>query len=376
MRHGDIEPEQVWESPLRVASALRNVPSSPLVELASGIDALYVSGRANLTPELIEMLAESRAAAEVAGGPIHIKFGGEFVRINPRALLRYKYWLSHPCGEIGISPKEKIPAIRIQPKAEFLHGASPLGAIKWFQEMIEREVGSMVMTASRLDVFADFQGWDLCAEDRERFICRADDIVTRESARAFSGFEIGRRKTNTVMCRIYDKTVQIKQLGLGHWPDIWGEKFDPDQRVLRVEFEINRTGLKQFGVDTPFDAIEKASGIWLGATNDWLSLRTPTSDETRSRWPVDPSWEVIQGAKFASGAFGIKRVYDGRKRGEMSKLLPGTRGYLSSVGAVAGVRTLNETLNVIARLIREEEAKGTESFESRTSRKYAQWETP
>ena len=91
---------------------------------------------------------------------------------------------------------------------------------------------------------------------------------------------------------------------------------------------------------------------------------------------MDPSWEVIQQASFASGAFGIKRIYDGRKRGELARLLPGTRGFLSSLGAVAGVRTLNETLNVAARLIREAEAKGTESFESRTSRKFAQWESP
>jgi len=376
MRHAEPEPLDNREPSLRADSAVRYVHSTPIVELASGIDALYVSGRANLTPELIENLAESRAAAEVAGGPIHIKFGGEFVRINPRALGQYKFWLSHPCGEIGISPKEKIPSVRIQPKAEFLHGASPLKTVEWFREVIEREVGPMVLTTTRLDVFADVQGWNLCAEDRDRFVCRADDIVTRESGRTFTGFEIGRRSTNTIMCRIYDKTVQIKQAALGYWPDIWGENFDPNQRVLRVEFEINRTGLKQFGANSPFEAIDKAPGIWLGASTDWLSLRVPTGDETRSRWPVDPTWNVIHRAKFASGAFGIRRIYDGRKRGEMAKLLPGTRGYLSSVGAVAGVRTLNETLDVISKLIRDEEAKGSETFESRTSRKSAQWETP
>jgi hypothetical protein len=112
-----------------------------LIELASGIDALYVSGRANLTPEFIVMLTESRAAAEVAGGPIHIGFGGELVRINPRAMGRYKFWLSHAYGEIGITPRNGIPTIRIQPKAEYLHRASPPSAIAWFQEFIEREVG-------------------------------------------------------------------------------------------------------------------------------------------------------------------------------------------------------------------------------------------
>ena len=232
------------------------------------------------------------------------------------------------------------------------------------------------MTASRLDVSADFQNWELCAEDQVRFIYRADDIVTRENGRTFTGFEFGRRKTNTVVYRIYDKIVQIQQLGIGYWPDFWGAKYDPNQRVMRVEFEINRTGLGQFGADSPFDAIEKTAGIWLGVTNDWLTLRTPSGDATRSHWPIESSWEDIQRASFVSGAFGIKRMYDGRKRGELARLLPGARGFLSSIGAAAGVRTLNEALDVAWKLIREEEAKGTESFESRTSRQFAQRESP
>ena len=162
-------------------------------------------------------------------------------RIHPRAMGRYKFWLSHPCGEIGLSPRDKIPAIRIQPKAEFLHASSPFSAIQWFQNLVEREVGPIVMTASRLDIFADFQGWSLCAEDRERFVCRADDIVTREIGRTFTGFEIGRRKTNTIMCRIYDKTVQTKPVGFGYLLDIWGEQFDPG----RGSCELNLKSIEQ-----------------------------------------------------------------------------------------------------------------------------------
>jgi hypothetical protein len=234
----------------------------------------------------------------------------------------------------------------------------------------------VVLTASRLDVFADFQGWEVNAEDRRRFVCRADDVATRENRMTFTSFEFGRRTSNTVMTRIYDKTIQMVEAGADYWRDIWGSNFDPTQRVIRIEFEINRTGLVQFGVNSPFDAIEKAACIYKSIATEWISLRIPTADGTRSRWPVEPSWEQVQQATFTAEAFGIKRIYAGRKRGEMANLLPGARGYLSSVGAVAGVRTLDESIAVAARLIREAEANGTETFESRLSRKFARWETP
>jgi len=376
MRLVDPDTPGEQEPALRAASSTSDVLRSDVVELASGIDALYVSGHAEVPPALLERLEEARAASMVAGGPIHIKFSGEHVRINPRAFLKYKYWLSHAYGEIGVSPSGSMPPIRFQPKAEYLHAVTPWVAMQWFLDFMQREVGPMMMKASRLDVFVDVQGWTLDGDDRHRFVSRAKEVTTHEDGTAFSGFEFGRRKTNTVMLRIYDKTVHMQKEGLGQWLEIWGEKFNPEDRVLRVEFEINRTGLSEFGVETPFDAIEMAPGIFKGLARDWISLRVPTSDATRSRWPIDPAWKVIMQPTFTAKAFGIKRIYGARRQGELGRLLPQLRGFVTSVAAIEGGLPLPAALKRVERLIRDAESKGSESFESRTSRKTARWELP
>jgi hypothetical protein len=291
-------------------------------------------------------------------------------------MLKYKYWLSHAYGEIGVSPSESIPPIRFQPKAEFLHAVSPKMAMEWFVGFMEREVGPMVIKASRLDVFVDVQGWRLDGDDRHRFVSRAKEVTTHEDRDAFSGFEFGRRKTNTIMLRIYDKTLQVRKDGLKQWLEIWGDKFNPDDRVLRVEFEINRTGLSQFGVESPFEAIEKAPGIFKGLARDWISLRVPGSDGTRSRWDIDPAWRVIMNPTFSQSAFGIKRIYGARRQGELERLLPQLRGFVSSVAAIEGGLPLPLALERVERLIRDAESKGSESFDSRTSRKTARWALP
>lgn len=252
MRLVDPDTQGELEPALRAVSSASSVRRSGVVELASGIDALYVSAHAAIPSALLERLEESRSTSMVAGGPIHIKFSGEQVRINPRALLKYRYWLSHAYGEIGVSPSGLMPPIRFQPKAEYLHAVSPQVAMEWFLDFMQREVGPMVMKASRLDLFVDVQGWALDGDDRHRFVSRAKEVTTHEDGDAFSA----------------------------------------------------------------------------------------------------------------------------RRQGELVKLLPQLRGYVSSVAAIEGGLPLPLALERVGRLIRDAEAKGSESFESRTSRKTARWELP
>lgn len=100
------------------------------------------------------------------------------------------------------------------------------------------------MTASGLDLYADWQGWDLVSENRHQFMGRASRRDTHEEDGTLTGFEFGRRKTATLAARIYDKTLQVHEKGLDWWPAVWGPAFDPANRIWRVEFEFGREGLR------------------------------------------------------------------------------------------------------------------------------------
>ena len=105
--------------------------------------------------------------AKVPGRP-----GGRRCRVRNGALQlgKYRYCLKHRNGQSRAHTGARgLPAIRIQPRAEFLHGVGPEAVVEWFRKVLEKEFGFVWLTVSRVDIFADVQGWDLSVDDRERF---------------------------------------------------------------------------------------------------------------------------------------------------------------------------------------------------------------
>lgn len=340
-----------------------------LCELASGIDALYLSGRTTFSESLFEMLEERRQAAAEANGPVPLRIAGEEFRVEARALGKYRYRLVHHAGLIGVTDSEHLPSVSVQPSAEFLHAVGPRQTLEFFAMVGEYLSGGRPVswTLSRLDLFCDVQGWDLNGDDRHRFLTRGKARTTFEDSEEFTGFAFGKRSTHTVCARIYDKTKQIEQKGIDWWPSVWGDRYVQGQQVLRIEFEIGRKGLVEFGVQTPHEGIEAASRLWASVTTDWLSYRTPTDDGTRSRWPVTPEWTDVQRASLRSDAIGLERVRAGRRQGELRKLLPQLVGYLASTGAIIGTPDLPSTLGAVRSLVAADEIRRGVDFCARVA---------
>jgi hypothetical protein len=187
--------------------------SGALRELASGVDALYLSGRASLPESLLDHLAHRKDLAEGTGYTIPLELGSTELGLSGRSFGKYRFRLEHPHGLIGITPSTRLPAIRVQPRAEFLHGVGPDAACQWFDDALAELCGPIRWTVSRLDLHADFQGWQLDGDDRHRFLARADLRDTHEAGRILTGFEFGRRKTKTTSARIYDKVAERDSAG-------------------------------------------------------------------------------------------------------------------------------------------------------------------
>jgi len=346
---------------------------SGLVEVASGIDSLYFSGRVKVPSPTLARLAEARAAAESVSESTTCQIGGEDFEVADHGYRKYRFWLSHANGFVGVSPSEHLPPIRVQPRAEFLHGVGAAVAVAWFRRVLETECGAMRLSASRIDVHADWQGWAPGWEDRERFVCRADAIALRGDRGGLTGWEFGRRETNTLCARIYDKTLEIERKGNDYWLDIWGERYRPELPVIRVEFEIGRTGIREFGIDTPEEAIEGAGGLWMAATHDWLTYRTPTSDQTRARWPIAEEWRCVQRATIADGAHGLERMREGQRLGQLRTLAPGLVGYMASFGALSGTSGIEDTCDKVPSLLRHYGEWRGVTFSDRIAAKRRKW---
>lgn len=349
---------------------------APLVELASGVDALYMSGRASLPFELLERLELSRQRSIDGGFGPPFQFGGVEMSMGANGWGKYRYCLTHPFGQLGITLSSRLPTFRIQPYAEFLHGAGPQGVVDWFKEIIENECGHVMLTVTRLDLFADFQGWPLTVDARHEFLCKATARHSYEDNEEFNGLTFGKRKTGSVTARLYDKTVDSALKGTGYWKMIWGDAFDPNQPVLRVEFELGRDYLRLYGLRTPEETLSAVGSLWLTVTHDWLTHRTPTGDQTKARWPFSDQWESVQRASVAEGAQGINRMFLGRRRGSIENLMPGLAGYLSSFGAYSNTDSFYEMLPQLSDFLERYEVISGVSFADRIGDKRKKFGLP
>lgn len=329
-----------------------NEKEGRLVELASGVDALYLSGRASLPGGLITRLVAGREAAEEVEGSMPFDLGGESFDFAPHGFGKYRYCLKHRNGQVGLTPSTAIPAIRIQPRAEFLHGLGPRSAIAWFAQILEREVGPLLLSVSRVDLFADVQGWALSGDDRWRFVCRADKHATHEDGQEFNGLSFGRRTSKTITARIYDKSIEVREKGTDYWFELWGDAHDPSRPVIRVEFEFLRAALREFGLASPDDVLDSAGALWASATENWLSYRCPTADQTRSRWPVAPEWQAIMRVSVRQEAGGLDRVYAARSAGTLRKMLPQLNGWVVSYAVLIGATDIEGACSELARSLR------------------------
>ena len=110
-----------------------------------------------------------------------------------------------------------------------------------------------------------------------------------------------------VVLRIYDKVVEINQKSGKVWFfDLWGMK----EKVWRIEWQVRKDALRRFGLRT-FDDLADGHGDllrYLATEHD--SLRVPTADSNRSRWPLHPLWADLQAQIETFNAQGVYREID------------------------------------------------------------------
>jgi hypothetical protein len=265
-------------------------------------------------------------------------------------------------GLVGVTPSSALPPLRIQPKSEHLHAVGPSASVQWFTDLAQGFTRALRLTASRLDVFSDWHGLELAVENRGEFVGRAKRLDTHEDDGRLTGFEFGRRSTNTVAGRIYDKGLDVRNTGKLWWYDVWRDSYDQNRQVHRVEIEFGRKGLTQYGVDSAKDALERAADLYLTATTEWLSKRRPTGDNTRSRWPVSDDWLQVQRPSFAQHAIGLERVAEAKGTASLRKLLPLLVGCLASYGACTGAHSLEDVLRTLADHVRDYEVMSGKPF--------------
>lgn len=346
---------------------------SPLVELASGVDALYLSGKSQLPPELVDRLEAERDDAAQLGGAIDFELGGMTWRLAAHGRQKYRFVLSSDLGWFGLTASTTLPTVWVQPKAILLHALGPADAALAFTAPIEAVLGPIPWKVSRVDLQSDWQGMALHRDLSENFLGRANARNIYEGGDLCTGFTFGAGKGGGTFGRIYNKTVEIEAKGGDYWFDIWGERFDPAQPVHRVEFQWGRGSLRTMGLTSPADVLDAVGDLWRYSTAEWLTLRTKTADKTKSRWPIAPEWTSIQRSALSHKMLGIARLKDRDRKGALRLLMPFLTGCVSSAAVHLGTTDIADTLAALDLPLRDYQRVSGMPFASRVDNKRRTW---
>jgi len=247
-------------------------------------------------------------------------------------------------------PMKNNPPIRVKLLSSFLWSYGYKEAysyfIKWINEFNISFNGTKI---SRVDICLDTDEFTFKEKDIKQFITRAkhknihyaDDIYF--NGKIFSGFTIGKGKP--LLVRIYDKYLEINNSQKLWFKEIWKlNNWNKDKAVWRVEFQLRRSLLKEFKINSVEDLLINEDQIWAYLTKKWIMLKE-LNDTNISRCKIDKRWEKIQNYNNKTDIHPIIRKKI--KEGNVIGLLDQSSGLAISLGAIYNHKDLDETFNAI-----------------------------
>ena len=268
----------------------------------------------------------------------------------------YRYRLSLADFNIWFSkqqtPKNNTPNVYVSVMSACLWRDNVIGAANKIYQLIN-ELGGQVEkdTPSRIDLCADFHVPTPLSYEflKEHLVTRSRHIGQEGLIESMQSFYIGARSA-PIRCRIYDKISEIEHSKKFWFFDVWGrEHFE---NIWRIEFQLRRKALKDYGIFSLDDALEKIGGIWQDLTNNWMSLRLP-DDENVTRRSIHPRWEQVQDcAKELGPALEIKRDFDARSAASVKWYVSHIAGCTLSYAALLGFDNLEEALHSLNAVIK------------------------
>jgi hypothetical protein len=292
-----------------------------------------------LEQELTDYKEQAQEADEEI--PTRWVFEGETLFMKDKGGSHFKWILSSHQFSLAVSRGIKVGLwgqVRFSSEYLWKWNANPARGISDVLLFLTRIFGDdIAFQPSEVHIAVDVTGWDIgSCQVKEHFIYRATQTTaipeTLDAASAIAGPEevIERWKhitglpfgkhTSAVSCLIYDKTHEIKYHSRekGWFRDLWTAQknadgspaWDGESSVWRIEFRFKRPALHEFDLEDVYQVLERIPELWAyaaghvdgsdGLPDGWLRYVVPASADTnRSRWPVHPCWQVIQGAILA-----------------------------------------------------------------------------
>ncbi len=142
--------------------------------------------------------------------------------------------------------------------------------------------------------------------------------------------------------------------------------------MWRIEFEVGRAALSDLVLFLPDAVLAATPSLWRYCTAEWLTLRSPTGDSNRSRWPVDPRWQAVQSASLVHGATELRFIRERKRATLLRNLMPALVGYLVAFAVVTGSTDIDDTFGELLDAVANDEIARRMTFAERVQRRRAE----
>ena len=273
--------------------------------LAHGVDTLVVAIDINWrTNKLFSYLESLKPQAKNQTGEypgvLRTEDGADEWRFNIKAygVRGYEWLLDSREFTLRIgnwkTPQSR-PSVMAEIRSEALHTRGPGDMVNRIIGLLEDAGGSLVgIKASRVDLYIDIllreSLWSL--ELMKYAVTRASDVSPHFRHGHLTGISIGK---GLISARIYDKPLEIKQHSGKSWMfNVWELDEVPEgKKIIRVEFQLRREGIKEMGLDTFDDFFENIQNVWAYCTGKWLKFEDNPGGHHTQRSPLE-WWKVVQ----------------------------------------------------------------------------------
>jgi hypothetical protein len=170
--------------------------------------------------------------------------------------------------------------------------------------------------------------------NEDSFVSLASKDAQHREHRKAQTFQFG---ADDVVLRVYDKVAEIQQKSHKTWFfPLWGQS----ENVWRIEWQVRKTVLRRFGARTFEDLEERQGDVLRYLATEHDTLRVPTTDENRSRWPLHSLWIDLQEQINTLPSLGVYREVDPERALEerMTYVAQSMYGYLKRVAAICALK--------------------------------------
>lgn len=137
-----------------------------------------------------------------------------------------------------------------------------------------------------------------------------------------------------MVLRVYDKRAEIEEQSHKTWfHDLWHTE---SEKVWRIEWQVRKEILKRFSIRSFQDLQDGLGDILRYLANEHDSLRKPTTDSNRARWPLHPLWQDLIQQIGRFNAQGVYRSIDPQMMLDerLTRIAISMYGYLKRIAAI------------------------------------------